>query len=270
MPVDPLSLSTLLAVFSGSLVGFILGLIGSGGSILALPLLVYLVGYAGEPHMAIGTTALAVGVNALANVFQHARRGSVHFPTGLSFAAPGIVGALAGAWLGLITPGENLLFLFALLMLFVAYRMWSAGRANRGDEPHRLASWKDAHVLVRVIPAGLAVGVLSGFFGIGGGFLIVPAIAWAARADVRTAIGTSLVAVAAFGFTTAARYGFAGKLDLAVAGLFILGGVGGGVLGTHWSHRAPKDTLRHLFAGVLVIVSLYMLYRNWSVLAGAL
>lgn len=257
-----LSVAAALSVLSGALVGFILGFIGSGGSILALPLLVYVVGYAGDPHVAIGTTALAVAVSALVNVVQHARLGNVRVREGLMFAAPGVVGALAGAWLGLLTDGERILFLFALVMLVVAYRMWKspAPGASKTSEVRPPPS----KVMPRILPAGLAVGGLSGFFGIGGGFLIVPALGWAAKMDVRRAIGTSLLAVATFGFATAARYGLAGKLDLPVAGLFIAGGIAGGVLGTTLSARAPQKLLRQVFAGVLVVVAFYMMWKNYT------
>lgn len=258
-------LVTLLAVACGGLVGLVLGLIGSGGSILALPLLVYVVGYTGAPHVAIGTTALAVAASALVNAAQHQRAGHVDLPTGLLFAAPGVAGALVGARLGLATDAARILFLFAIVLLVAAFWMW---RGVDRDEKSPRASPRGAGALgrgaLRVLPAGFAVGALSGFFGIGGGFLIVPALAWAADLDVRRAIGTSLVAVTAFGLTTATRYGLAGQLDLPVAGLFIVGGVAGGLLGSRISHRAERATLRRVFAGVLVVVAVFMLNRNYG------
>jgi uncharacterized protein len=265
--VEFLSLTVALAILSGVLVGLVLGVIGSGGSILALPLLVYVVGYEGAPHAAIGTSALAVAVSALANARHHHSLGSVRVTTGLAFAIPGVAGALLGARLGLVTPAESILFLFALLLILVAFNMWRNGRAadaNATDAPP-----DRRRMLLRILPAGFAAGILAGFLGIGGGFLIVPALVWAARLDARAAIGTSLVAVAVFGFTTATRYGFAGLLDLPVAGLFIIGGLIGGVIGTKTSHALPRERLRHIFAGVLVIVAAYMLYRNYAAVISA-
>jgi uncharacterized membrane protein YfcA len=112
----------ILSVFSGFLVGFSLGLIGGGGSILAIPLLIYLVGIK-DPHMAIGTTALAVGLNAFINVIPHLRKGHVDLKTGSVFAVLGVLGVLSGAELGLVTLGEKLLLLFAILMIIIAIYM---------------------------------------------------------------------------------------------------------------------------------------------------
>jgi hypothetical protein len=251
-----------LSVISGGLVGFVLGVIGGGGSILALPLLVYVVGFHGDPHTALGTTALAVSASAFANMLQHRRNGYVRLELGLWFALPGVAGALLGARLGLSTPGDKLLFLFALLMLVVAWRLWrppTLARPKTSATPHTRAFRRRA-----VIPVGFAVGALSGYFGIGGGFLIVPALMWAADLELKAAIGTSLVAVSIFGLTTATRYGIAGKLDFPFAALFILGGVLAGIGGTRVADRLPKETLRHVFALVLVLVSGYMLYRNYA------
>lgn len=259
-----LDAATLLSVASGMLVGLTLGILGAGGSILALPLLVYVVGFEGDPHVAIGTTALAVAATALFGLLQHRASGRVRLDVGLAFALPGALGALAGAKLGLDTPGRWLLGMFALLMLVVAWRMWPRGpRAPADAAPDVPASDAPAPpvqwVLVGV--SGAVVGVLAGYFGIGGGFLIVPALAWAAKLDVRAAMATSLVAVAIFGLTTAARYSLAGAISLPVAALFIAGGLGGALVGARAAPRVPRAALQASFAGALVLVAGYVLYR---------
>src|ERR1700726_4544239 len=162
--------SDLLAVFSGSLVGFILGVIGGGGSILAVPLLVYLVGV-NDPHIAIGTSSIAVALSALANLVDHARRDHVCWPVALAFALSGVVGAALGSTLGKHTDGEKLLIGFGVLMIVVAasMAMRREGGSKREVRLERAnAPW--------VIGIGFAVGALSGFFGIGGGFLVVPGL----------------------------------------------------------------------------------------------
>lgn len=193
-------LQYLLGGGAGALVGFSLGLVGGGGSILAVPLLVYLVGVP-SPHVAIGTSALAVAANALASLANHARLGNVKWRCAGVFAAAGTAGALAGSTLGKLIDGQRLLALFAVLMLGVAALMLRGRRAT-GDPAVRL-NRENAPLLVG---AGAGTGALSGFFGIGGGFLVVPALIAATGMPILNAVGSSLVAVAAFGLTTALNY----------------------------------------------------------------
>lgn len=249
----------ILGALSGILVGFTLGLVGGGGSILAVPLMVYVVGV-GSPHLAIGTSALAVAANALASLFNHARDRNVNWRCGSAFALAGVAGALAGSTLGKAFDGQKLLFLFALLMLFVAAMMYRS-RRNEGVEGAQCTSEN----LPKVSAFGFGTGALSGFFGIGGGFLIVPALIASTRMPIYRAIGTSLIAVSAFGLTTALNYASSGLLDWPLAGSFIVGGVAGSVIGTMASHRLAehKGWLNSLFAGLIAVVACYMLYRSW-------
>ena len=182
-----------LGLFSGSLVGFSLGLVGGGGSILAVPLMVYLVGVP-SAHVAIGTSALAVATNAAANLVSHARMGNVKWPCAVVFAASGVVGAFGGSSLSKIVDGQKLLALFAILMLIVAIIMF-VRRSGAGKADVRL----NRENLPRLLVIGLLTGALAGFFGIGGGFLIVPGLIAAAGMPIINAIGSSLVSVTAFG-----------------------------------------------------------------------
>ena len=248
----------LLSIGSGGLVGFALGLLGGGGSILAVPLLVYVVGLR-STHLAIGTSALAVAVNAFANLIAHSRAGHVKWPCAATFAVSGIAGAAAGARLGQMMDGKQLLFLFGVIMLAVAAAMFSP-RAAAGDPDVRI----NPRIAVRLVATGLAVGLLSGFFGIGGGFLIVPAIMLGSGMATINAVGSSLVSVGAFGLTTAASYAFAGMVDWRVAGLFVLGGVGGGLVGVALAKRLAgrRALLTRLFAAVVVVVAGFILWRS--------
>ncbi len=257
-------LQHLLASFSGVLVGFVLGLVGGGGSILAVPLMIYLVGVA-SPHIAIGTSALAVAANALSGLASHARSRNINWRCGGIFAAAGVAGALTGSTLGKAVDGQKLLALFALLMLVVAFFMWR-GRGNAGVD----GVVCNRENLPRVMTFGLGTGVLSGFFGIGGGFLIVPALVASTAMPVGRAIGTSLMAVAAFGLTTALNYAGSGMLDWGLALAFIAGGIIGTVAGTAASSRLATRAglLSSVFAGLIVIVALYMLAKSWSAIFG--
>lgn len=255
-------LQYLLGGFSGVLVGFTLGLVGGGGSILAVPLMVYLVGVK-SPHLAIGTSALAVAVNALSGVWNHAREGNVNWRCGGTFAAAGIIGALAGSTLGKAFDGQKLLFLFALLMLVVAFAMYR-GRKDAGIEG--VVCNRDN--LPKVLSFGFGTGALSGFFGIGGGFLIVPALVASTSMSVYRAVGTSLIAVTAFGLTTAANYAWSGMIDWPLAGVFIGGGVVGTGLGALAARRLAeaKGRLNTVFSILIACVAVYMLYRAALVL----
>ena len=190
-----MGLGDLLSFGSGTLVGFALGLLGGGGSILAVPLLVYVAGVK-DAHVAIGTSALAVSINAFANLISHARAGTVKWPCAIMFALAGIAGAALGAMLGRLVDGQHLLFLFGLVMLAVAAAMFRR-RAAEGDMLVHI----NPRIAVRLVGAGLVVGLLSGFFGIGGGFLVVPAIMLGSGMATIHAVGSSLVSVGAFGLT---------------------------------------------------------------------
>jgi uncharacterized membrane protein YfcA len=242
---------------SGALVGFSLGLVGGGGSILAVPLMVYVVGVP-DPHVAIGTSALAVAANAAANLSNHARGGTVLWPSALMFAAAGTIGALAGSILGKMVDGERLLALFALLMLAVAFLMLKT-RSRIGLHKVQV-SWIDVSAIVGL---GLATGTLSGFFGVGGGFLIVPALMLATGMSIMNAISSSLVAVTAFGLTTAASYAYSGLIAWGLAALFIVGGIAGGLIGTRLAQllSTRRGALNKIFAAVIILVALYMLAR---------
>lgn len=252
----------LLTILSGSLVGFSLGLIGGGGSVLAVPLLLYVVGVP-DPHVAIGTSALAVAANAFANLAQHARAGTVKWPCAATFAASGMVGAFFGSNLGKSIDGRGLLFLFALVMIMVGVSMLR-GRKSEGDPTVRI----NKTIAVRLVGIGFLTGAVSGFFGIGGGFLIVPGLLLGSGMAVLNAIGSSLFSVGAFGLTTAANYALSGLVDWTVAGLFIAGGVVGGFAGMKAAVglSTRKGALTKIFAGVLFTVAVYMLYRNAAVL----
>lgn len=254
-------LHTVLALISGGAVGFTLGLIGGGGSILATPLMLYVVGLG--PHLAIGTSALAVSANAFANFGSHARKGNVRWRSAAIFAVLGIVGAAIGSTLGKSFDGKKLLFLFAILMIVVGVLMLRPRKAPEAAAGHGGEHLTLATVIAVAI-AALLVGTLSGFFGIGGGFLIVPGLLFSTGMPMIFAIGSSLLSVGSFGLTTALNYATSGLVDWLVAVEFIAGGVVGGLVGTRLAvHLAGKRAaLNRIFAGLVFVVALYMLYKN--------
>ncbi|WP_114951377.1 sulfite exporter TauE/SafE family protein [Sphingosinicella terrae] len=250
----------LLGAGSGLLVGFVLALVGGGGSILAVPLMVYLVGVP-NPHVAIGTSALAVAVNAATGLASHIRHGNVKWQCAFVFAAAGMVGALAGSTAGKAFDGEKLLFLFALVMLLVG-AMMVRGRHRAGDPLVVLGR----HNAAKLAGFGAGTGLFSGFFGIGGGFLIVPGLIAATGMPMINAVASSLVAVAAFGLTTSLNYAASGLVDGWLALTFIGGGVVGGLFGAQAARRlsASRGRLSLAFAGLIFVVAIYMLWRSYS------
>ncbi|MBX3595820.1 sulfite exporter TauE/SafE family protein [Sphingomonas sp.] len=250
-----------LGLASGALVGFSLGLVGGGGSILAVPLMVYLVGVP-SAHVAIGTSALAVAANAGSGLIAHARAGTVRWRCGAIYAAAGVLGALAGSTLGKAFDGQRLLFLFALVMIAVGVLMLRGRRA--GGDPHAQCRRRNAP---KVVGLGAGTGLFSGFFGIGGGFLIVPGLVAATGMTMIDAVGTSLIAVTAFGLTTAINYAMSGLVDWPLAGVFIAGGVVGGIGGSRAARRlAASGRLGIVFAMLIFAVAGYMLLKSFPMI----
>jgi uncharacterized membrane protein YfcA len=262
MTLEPLQYG--LGAVSGGLVGFTLGLVGGGGSILAVPLMVYLVGVR-DPHLAIGTSAFAVAANAAVGTVNHARSGNVKWRCALMYAAAGVLGAFAGSSAGKAFDGQKLLFLFAIVMVVVGVLMLR-GRGAAGNE----GATCNRQSAPKVLGFGLGTGVFSGFFGIGGGFLIVPGLVASTGMPMLNAIGSSLVAVTAFGLTTAINYSFSGMVDWPLAFVFIAGGVVGSLIGTRIAKRlaGTKGLLTTVFAGLIFVVAVYMIWKSAGAFIG--
>ena len=254
--LEPLTI--FLSIISGILVGSSLGLLGGGGSVLAVPLLLYVIGVK-DTHVAIGTSALAIGVIAAINLINHRKKKNLNFKKGVSFAIPGIIGTLIGSQLGLWTPAENLLVLFAVFMGIVGFLMIKS-KVSKVE----ISSGNSGLVLLKKNLSfhGFSVGLLAGYFGIGGGFLIVPTMMYSGGLSIAQAVGTSLVSVSSFGFVTAGRYVIAGNVDFVIAMLLIIGGILGAYLGIKVSEKIPKENLVKLFAIVLFVIASYIIIRT--------
>ena len=233
-----LSLTSLLVLALSALVGISLGVLGGGGSILTVPILVYVAGM--EPKEAIAASLFVVGVTSAAGAVGHARAGRVRWRTGLLFGAAGLAGAFAGGTLGGHLPGDVLLVTFGLMMLVTSLAMI---RGRRVDEsrPHG-----DLPVL-RVLPYGLLVGLVASIVGAGGGFLVVPALALLGGLPMTVAVGTSLLVIAMN--SLGGLVGYLGSvhlpwgLVLAVTAVAVLGSLAGGRLAS----RIPEGALRRGF-----------------------
>jgi len=242
----------LLTLFGALAIGLSLGLLGSGGSILTVPVLHYLVG---QPEkLAIGGSLLVVGLIAVAAAVPYAFSRQVDWRNVAWFGLPGMAGAWLGATLARWVPGPVQLALFALVMLVAAWRMLRGGVMQRPDhEPRRLA----------VVAGGIGVGALSGLVGVGGGFLIVPALVLLAGVPMASAVGTSLAVIALNSFTGFLKYlGVLQQQSLELDWRVLLTVAGIGVIGSFAGHRLgrrlPQATLRRLFGVFLVVMGLFI------------
>ena len=252
----------LTTILSGSIVGLILGVVGGGGSIIAVPLLLYVVGIP-DAHAAIGTSAVAVAVSAFANLLTKLRQGLVKWPCVLVFSAAGLLGNFAGSSLALRIDGQHLLVAFGILMVVVAMVMLLR-RDAEGDPDVKLSFNTARHMLPWLLGVGLAVGALSGFFGIGGGFLIVPSLMLATGMPIANAIATSLVAITIFGAATSANYAWSGLVEWNVAVNFIAGGIVGGIVGTLLQSRLAnqKGLLNSIFACFVMAIGCFVIFKG--------
>jgi len=250
-------ITILSALMSGAVVGALLALFGGGGSVLATPLLLYVVGVR-DPHVAIGTSAAAVAVNALINLVGHGREGRVKWPCALVFAATGLAGSFLGSTLAKQVDGQRLLLFFAMAMAAIALSMLRRPRSEGDPAVH--ITWR---FTLRLAPLGLLTGLAAGFFGIGGGFLIVPGLMAATGMTLANAAASSLLSVALFGAATSANYALSGLVNWPIAGLFILGGAVGGWVGLKGAGLLAGRALlgRRLFAGLVLVVAAYVAWR---------
>jgi uncharacterized membrane protein YfcA len=255
--MDPALWTWAAAAVSGAVVGLFLAVFGGGGSVLAAPLLLYVVGVR-DPHVAIGTSAAAVALNAAAGLAGHARAGRVKWPCAALFAVTGMAGALAGSSLAKQVDGERLLLLFALAMVVIGLSMLRKA-PGAGDLQVRL----DGRLAIRLAPIGFGAGFASGFFGIGGGFLIVPGLVAATGMSLMHAQASSLLSVAVFGASTSANYAISGLVDWSIVLALVTGGLVGTAIGLPVARRLGERAAlgRRLFAGLIIGVAIYVAIR---------
>lgn len=250
-----------VAVLSGALVAFLLAVFGGGGSVLATPLLLYVVGMK-DTHLAIGTSAAAVAVSAAVGLAAQARAGRIKWPCALTFGAPGLAGSLAGAHVAKALPGDTLLVWFAVAMAAVGLAMFRKPSSPGDPDVHI-----DAGKAMRLAPVGALTGLAAGFFGIGGGFLIAPGLMAATGMTLANAAASSLVSVTLFGAATSASYAASGLVDGPILLALVVGGAGGVAAGARLAPALATRALlaRRLFAGMIVLTAAYVGWRALTV-----
>lgn len=233
------------------LIGVSLGLLGGGGSIITVPLLVYVAGQ--EPKAAIATSLLVVGVTSAVGAISHARAGRVQWRTGLVFGAAGMVGAYGGGRLAAFIPGTWLLVAFGMMMAITAAAMLR-GRRQLADTTAR-----DGMAIGRMVLDGLVVGMVTGLVGAGGGFLIVPALVLLGGVPMATAVGTSLVVIALKSGAGLLGYLASTPIDWRLALGVTAAAVAGSILGGSFAGRISEDRLRRVFGWFVAATSVVVL-----------
>ena len=244
----------ILGLILSAVIGLSLGLIGGGGSILTVPILVYLLGVG--PHEAVTMSLAVVGATSLFGSFLHYRKDNLDIRGGAVFGGAGIIGAFLGAPLTKLVSPELLLLLFGLLMLVVAGVM-IARRGSADSDIH-------AYHPVQAVFAGLGVGVLTGFLGVGGGFLIVPALVFFGGLDMRKAVGTSLFVIFLNCVAGLAAHLGGGGFDLGLTAAVMGLAVGGAIIGTMISSKMPAQRLQKVFAILVLGVGVVLVFKNYT------
>ncbi len=260
----------ILAILAGLATGMVLGMFGSGGSIIALPALLYLLHV--EPKSAIAMSLGVVAVTATVSGLDNWRRGLVDVRVALVFGLFGVAGTFAGARLGLLTPVMIQLGLFALVMYAAAWRMLkpakvtvsSSGIVAVGGGAVALGGCRDffSPCMGHIALHGIGVGVLTGLVGVGGGFLIVPALVLLSGIPMKTAVGTSLAIVAAKSYAGFIGYMGGVSIDWSVMASFTVVTVVGSFIGARFSNRISQNLLKKAFAWFLVVVATYILFKS--------
>lgn len=247
----------ILAWLGALAIGLSLGLLGSGGSILTVPVLVYLVG---QPEkIAIAGSLAIVGAISLVSAIPYALKKSVKWHSVYLFGGPGIIGAVLGAYVARYIPSAVQMLIFAGLMLTASYLMFRPVKLSEEEHTPR-AFWK-------IMIDGLIVGAVTGIVGVGGGFLIIPALVLLGGLPMRIAIGTSLIIIALKSFAGFFEYlhvlrDLGLQIDWKIILIFSVIGIIGGFMGNAISSKMPQQTLRKLFAVFLVMMGAFIFYKN--------
>jgi len=249
---------SIYAIIGACAIGLSLGVMGSGGSILTVPVLVYLVGQ--EEKVAIAGSLIIVGSIALLGSLPYMRQKQIDWNTVLLFGVPGIIGSYGGAWLSAYFSGLMQLAIFAAIMLIASYFMLRPKQDLEQQSDHQRHTAK-------IVMDGSLVGITTGIIGIGGGFLIVPALVLLGGLNMRMAIGTSLVIIPLNSFSGFIKHmdvleSAGHSLDWHVIGIMIVLGGLGSFVGNKIANKVPQDQLKKGFGIFLIIMGSYILYES--------
>jgi uncharacterized membrane protein YfcA len=266
--------TTVVVLALGLAIGLTLGALGGGGSILTVPALVYVVGQ--DPKAATTSSLFIVGISSLVGAVTHARSGHVRWGVGLAFGATGVAASFAGTALNRMVDPDVLLLGFAALVLMAAAAMLAKARtpspvpAGAGDPPavEPAVRWTAPARIAKVVVAGLAVGFLTGFFGVGGGFVIVPALTLGLGLAMPEAVGTSLLVIALNSAAALLARAGSAHFDWAVIAPFTVAAIAGSLAGKKVADRLRADTLTRAFAVLLIAVAAWTATASIVALSG--
>jgi len=249
-----------IGLLLAALIGIALGLLGGGGAILAVPIFIYVLGFGAKE--AIASSLAVVGVTSLSGVASHWREGNVKLRVALAFGLPAAAGAFLGAKvLAGFLSGAAQLALFAVVMLVSAFFMFGDNNSSGKDEQKESESDSGTRrMLILLIAVG--VGTLTGLVGVGGGFLIVPALVLLGNVEMKQAVGTSLLVIAANSFSGFLGYLGSVQFRWGLLALFTALAVVGSFAGGYLTRFVPQAILRKSFAVFLVLMGILILYEN--------
>ncbi len=256
----------LLALLSGGLVGLLLGSTGGGGSLVAIPLLVYVVGV--PVQNATAMSLIVVGYSSLFGAWKESRQQQVHVVSALLFSVTGMIGAWVGAHGHQLVPETLVLFSFGNLLLFISvWTFWKNYEGEHNDIPSGCAKEFSVRCALKALAFGWGVGLLTGFFGVGGGFLIVPALMFLMGFPIRLAIGTSLLIIALISIGGVAGHLKVAYLDFVLTGLVLLGSLLGLMFGSQVTGSIPVHHLRRGVATFIGVIGMMLILVNgWHLL----
>ncbi|MCL4407271.1 MAG: sulfite exporter TauE/SafE family protein [Thermotogae bacterium] len=257
----------ILDIAYGSIIGFSLGLTGAGGSIITIPILIYLLGM--NAHVATGTSLVIVGVGALAGAIQYAfgKTKYLHWRIGFLFAVAGIVGAFLGSYFNALLPSYIILYLFAILMVIIGIMMLREKNYAKDTGAPSLKNVRGLSEWSKFVGAGLFIGFMTGFFGVGGGFLIVPVLVLILDFPMKHAIATSLMVIALnclWGILS--RLGGVGTIAWGTALWLVAGAIFGIVIGVLIAKKIRPGSLTKIFAYFVIALAIYMFVRTTGII----
>jgi uncharacterized protein len=254
------------SILAGIIIGFVLGFLGAGGTVVGLPIFLLFSNLHG--HKVLGTNASGVALVAASIFIWRLYKKDVDVITGVIFSLPGLLGIYTGAQLGLLYPGKSLIFLLGIVIFFIAGWMFyqSVRKENTNKNTYIAKSGQTGNTMnskrrLYLIPAAFAIGAVAGFFAIGGGFMIVPAFILIGEMAINDAAGTALLPITLFAALVGLEYFNAGDVNLTLAGIMIVPGIISGSFGIWLAKRLPKKIMQRLFSLFLILIGFFMIFR---------